>query len=137
MTATECPSFHHDEVVEFIAAFARHAEETATIIAIFLKHWLASIGWRKRTQFPAEFLAELGAIVRIALWQRSESLSHLAAEFPPAKELFESLIERLTRDPLSFSCDVSRPYPLLRALRGFGIPDVRGTALSKLEPTCC
>ena len=87
------------ELIEWLAAYVRHAHESADMVAACLKQWQRDLGLDPTGQYPPLFLVELGAILRIAHWQQSDALAPLAEEFPPACELLTALVDRLTDDP--------------------------------------
>jgi len=89
----------HRELTEFVAAFVRHATESADLVTACLKQWHRVLGVDPSQQYPPLFLYELGAILRIAHWQRSDALAPLADEFPPACELLSGLVEQLADNP--------------------------------------
>jgi hypothetical protein len=89
-----------EDLIEFVAAYIRFAEESASQVAAFLRQWQKTLGRSRKIEFPQGFLCELGAIIRIAHWQQSQALAPLAAEFLPAKELFARLLEQFIADCL-------------------------------------
>jgi hypothetical protein len=90
------------DVELFITARIRLAHTDAEHVAVFLRSWLQSLGLGHAASFPRGFLAELAAILRIALWQRGGLPADLENAFPPAAELLEQLIRGFIADPLSF-----------------------------------
>jgi hypothetical protein len=93
MSATT--DFEREELVEFLAAYISHAEDSAALVAGCLRNWQKSFGIDPKEQYPPLFLLELAAILWISRWQRSEALSSLGSQFPPACELLSALIKRL------------------------------------------
>jgi hypothetical protein len=96
-----------------LEAFIRLAHADAEHVAGFLKRWLKPLRLGRDTPFPAEFLLELAAIVRIAAWQQAGLAADLGT-FPPAQELLENLIRQFLADPMSFELEA----PAVR--RGLG-----------------
>lgn len=98
-----------------VADSYRMADETQT----FLRRWQKTMKLRRKFQFPAEFLAELSAVLRIASWQESGLAKELGAEFSPAEELLRGLYQRLFESPESFgfepaTCDAPLSREVMR-----------------------
>lgn len=106
MDALVAAPARHD-VIEFVAAFIRYAEESAGLVAQFLERWQKDLGWRKPLGFPRCFLWELAAILRIASWQQCAALSELTTEFLPSSVLFDDLLRRFWTDPQSMCQDIT------------------------------
>jgi len=103
----------HQDVLTLVEAFLADGEYMATLLSAFLRRWFKAIGRRKPLPLPTEFLLELSAVIRIAMWQRSAVIAERLPDFPPSEELLDELITRLFREPASFSCDPSScPAPL-------------------------
>lgn len=96
-----------------LRAFIDDGRYEAVQTAAFLKLWAKSLKPRKLPPLPAEFLLELGAVLRIAAWQLADLTTEMQADFPPAAELLRELVERLFYKPESFSNDPQKcPAPL-------------------------
>ena len=91
-----------EDVVEYVAAMCRHAQESAALVGHFLTALRKLMGLRKPIQFPGPFLMELAAILRIRHWQSSAALAELAAEFEHHDELLDQMFRRFMDDPLQF-----------------------------------
>jgi hypothetical protein len=110
----------HDEVTKVLSAFVGDGEYMATLVARFLDEWHQAMGRKKPLPLPAEFLLELSAVIRIAIWQRAGLTLEMGADFPPWQELLEQLLSRLFTNPTSFSCDpYSCPAPLRKKVVEF------------------
>jgi hypothetical protein len=62
---------------------------------------------------PAEFLLELAAVLRIAIWERDHLRDRIAADLPRAQDAYLELLERAAHRPDSFSSAMVSP-PLHR-----------------------
>lgn len=104
------------QVVDMIAAFMRDAEHAADLVDRLLRTWFLGLGVGiTPTSFPAEFLLELAAVIRIAQWQKANLLDVLGEQFAPWPDLLGQLMRRLMEDPTSFSLDPKMcPAPLSR-----------------------
>jgi hypothetical protein len=92
--------------VELIAITIREAELMAELVIAFLEGSgllppAASRGGAP-IEFPAEFLLELGAILRIASWDRAGIRQRLDPGLPPADQAYADFVRRLRYEPESF-----------------------------------
>ena len=94
----------HD-VVEALAGRIRCSWSLAQLTAAFLDNWFDRLERKRQPKLPAGFLLELGAIIRIYLWQRSGVAAWLELPFQDAEILLEKLLDRLRTDPASFYAD--------------------------------
>lgn len=103
-----CVQFQNDErhdVFAILRAMVADSHRMADATHAFLERWRKTLKLRRKLQFPAEFLVELSAVLRIASWQQSGLAKELGAEFPAAEELLRDLFQRLLESPLSFGLD--------------------------------
>lgn len=105
------------DVAEILQALIADGRQMADLAADFLCHWFELYESNPASRFPAEFVLEVSAILRIASWQRSGLVKELTTEFPPADALLDQLLGRLADDPFSFSYDPNHcPAPLSREI---------------------
>lgn len=89
--------------IELIATIIRDAEYMADLTV----HFLDELGIvpplkerrKKPVALPPEFLLELGAILRLALWERAGHRQSLNHHLPRAEQTLADLLDRFTRAP--------------------------------------
>lgn len=119
------------EVVEVLAAHVGDAEYMAVLTARVLDQWYEAWGRKTPLPLPLEFLLELSAVIRIAVWQHAGLTDAMGAGFPAWQELLEQLLARLFNDPTSFSCDPLRcPAPLSKRVTSLWFNHCSWTATS-------
>jgi hypothetical protein len=98
---------NRERVVRFLAQVIESAWHNAEMVAAFL----ASLGLKpkknKPVYLPLEFLLELGAILRLAQWERAGIHHLIDPNLPSAREALRQLLVRATEVPDSFSLDVN------------------------------
>ena len=87
-------------------AIAFNVNLMAALTANFLDAWTKSLGLLHRPKFPAEFLLELGGILRLAMLEHAGLTGVLGLADFNAQDLLGRLLDRLFLDlpSLSFDC---------------------------------
>lgn len=115
MAQSQSMTDEQSDVADILQAMIFDGRRMADLASEFLVRWFDEPRSKSALRFPAEFLLELSAVLRIADWQRSEVAKELEITFPPADELLIQLLDRLADDPYSFSYDPNHcPAPLSR-----------------------
>jgi hypothetical protein len=89
---------------ELVTAVAADAARNAAHIGLFLKTLCRKLPSCWPMPFPAGFLADLGAAVRLMIWEKSGLRVHLDAGLPPAEKALRDVM-------LSLPCRQSKPWP--------------------------
>jgi hypothetical protein len=115
MAQSQSMTDEQSDVASILQAMIVDARWMADLACEFVRRWFDGAEPKSASRFPAEFLLEVSAVLRIADWQRSDIAKELAISFPPADELLIQLLGRLADDPYSFSYDPDHcPSPLSR-----------------------
>jgi hypothetical protein len=103
-------------VSQVVECFVREAEYMARLTIRFIDHtgiFPADQRRERPVALPAEFLLELAAVLRIAIWERNGLRVRIAADLPLAEDSYFELVERAAHRPESFSSEIVSP-PLHR-----------------------
>jgi hypothetical protein len=103
------------EVIEFVIA---EANVWASLTAEFLQKLgltPSPASDKPVPQFTREFLLELGAILRIHVWERSGVRKHIRTELPPAREALSNLFGRAARGYVAEDTAIQLGIHVLRA----------------------
>ena len=88
--------------VELIEAIIRDAEFMADLTASFLDQlgFLPPLKQRRKepVALPCEFLLELAAVLRLALWERAGLRDRLGRDLPPAEQALDDLFARFAQE---------------------------------------
>jgi hypothetical protein len=90
-----------EAVVAVIVAFMRDAERMAVVTAGFLEHIGPSLQG-DQSSWPAAFLLELGAVLRIHQWEAAGIKDAIDATLPCAQAALADLARRLQTEPERF-----------------------------------
>jgi hypothetical protein len=90
-----------EAVVAVIVAFMRDADRMAEVTAAFLKHLGPSLQ-SDQSSWPASFLLELGAVLRIRQWEAAGIKNAIDATLPSFQEALDDLARRLRTEPERF-----------------------------------
>jgi hypothetical protein len=91
-------------VVDFLASIIRDAQFMADLTARYLDRLLGILPPTKKRggepiAFPPEFLLELGAVLRLAVWERAGLRDRLDPALPPAEQALVDLLARFGLAP--------------------------------------
>lgn len=107
--------------VEVIEAIVRDAAFKAELTARFLDQFetqlLKSGRRRAPVAFPRAFLLELGAILRLAVWERAGILGCLERGLPGAEEALADLFARFSRGPQDAQSDGEKSALVLEVFK--------------------
>jgi hypothetical protein len=90
-----------EAVVAVIVAFMRDAERMADVTAAFLNQVGSSLQ-DDQSSWPAAFLLELGAVLRIYQWEAAGISGAIDASLPSFQEALADLAHRLQTEPERF-----------------------------------
>lgn len=117
MAQSQLMNDEQSDVADILQAMIVDGRRMADLASAFLRRWFDEPESKTALRFPAEFLLEMTAVLRIADWQRSDLAKELEIVFPPADELLIQLLDRLADNPYSFSYDPDHcPAPLSREI---------------------
>ena len=89
------PTAQFMEVQATLESVLVNAEIMAELTARFLTAWRQTSGWKAQSCFPAEFLLDVGGILRIAMLAQAGLLPTLGLYEVPAEDLLARLTNRL------------------------------------------
>jgi hypothetical protein len=97
----QCSNFSPSEFPsELVATITQHAVCDADSVGLFITELFGIVGREKglarvQLRFPAWFLLELAAVLRLLAWEQDGVLMGLVARFPPWREALSHVFARL------------------------------------------